>query len=72
MTTKEIKSQNDLRLQSFNAYCIEHPSQRFWQALRNWSAKEYKAEEVLGKKPEIHFIFAGFDQEACEDTFYWD
>lgn len=24
-------------LTSFIAYCKEHPTERFWQALRNWS-----------------------------------
>lgn len=24
-------------VKSFLAYCVEHPEERFWQALRNWS-----------------------------------
>jgi len=25
---------------SFIAYCIQHPEERFWQALKNWSGYE--------------------------------
>ena len=32
---------NQEELQSFTRYCQEHPSERFWQALRNWSNKGY-------------------------------
>lgn len=28
---------NARQLLSFIAYCVEHPEERFWQALRNWS-----------------------------------
>lgn len=28
-------------LVSFVRYCYEHPEQRFWQALRNWSKYTY-------------------------------
>jgi len=67
-----MKDQNVKRLQSFTEYCNQHPKQRFWQALRNWSAKEYLKEEEIGKKAQINYIFAGFDETAFEDTFYWD
>lgn len=29
-------SRNQLSLDSFSQYCLEHPEQRFFQALRNW------------------------------------
>lgn len=28
-------------LRSFIAYCVSHPDQRFWQALRNWSGHNF-------------------------------
>lgn len=28
-------------LLSFIKYCIAHPQERFWQALRNWSGSPY-------------------------------
>ena len=33
----KTKSKNRKVLESFIEYCIAHPEQRFWQALRNWS-----------------------------------
>lgn len=66
------KDKNAKELYSLCDYCLQHPEERFWQALRNWSFQYYKDEFPDGTKPEIHYIFAGFDQEACEDTFYWE
>jgi hypothetical protein len=34
-------SQNSEVLRSFVAYCYANPSQRFWQALRNWSGAAF-------------------------------
>ena len=48
-------------LASFSAYCKAHPEQRFWQALRNWSA--------------FAFIYAGYcvvEAEGLKDTFYME
>jgi len=33
----KTKSKNRKVLESFIEYCIVHPEERFWQALRNWS-----------------------------------
>jgi hypothetical protein len=30
------KTRNSEVLQDFIDYCIKHPDERFWQALRNW------------------------------------
>ena len=32
-----MKNKNIKLLKDFNKYCIARPSQRFWQALRNWA-----------------------------------
>jgi predicted O-methyltransferase YrrM len=48
----------------FLKYCIEHPEQRFWQALRNWT------HDILHK--DIQYIAAGKTMDTLEDTFYWD
>jgi hypothetical protein len=50
-------SKNGKVLQSFIDYCVAHPYQRFWQALRNWSASS--------------FIFAS-KAGVVKDTFYWE
>jgi hypothetical protein len=48
-------------LASFTAYCAENPSQRFWQALRNWSG----AHQILAAK----FSIPG---NVKMDTYYWE
>jgi len=40
------------------AYCQAHPTERFWQALRNWSGAAF-------------IIFEDGDGNG-EDTFYWN
>lgn len=50
-------------LSDFVAYCKAHPTERFWQAVRNWSGH--------------NFIMAANTRELnhpdCDikDTFYW-
>ena len=56
MTNKNIKL-----LKDFKKYCVKHPEQRFWQALRNWSG--------------FAFIYANKDtriNDAGQDTFYFE
>jgi hypothetical protein len=45
---------------SFKRYCISHPEERFWQALRNWSS--------------YNFIWVSGDLERTDlkDTFYFE
>jgi hypothetical protein len=50
-------TRNSEVLKSFTEYCLAHPDDRFWQALRNWST--------------FPFIFAG-DPDDNHDTFYWE
>ena len=51
-------------LNSFIKYCKEHPHERFWQALRNWSG--------------FHFIYGSNKCSAMEkvddlkNTFYYE
>jgi len=35
------ENKNNKVLESFAAYCKAHPTERFWQALRNWSAYNF-------------------------------
>jgi len=45
-------------LDSLVEYCQNHPEERFWQALRNWS--------------KWSFIYASNKMCLdCLDTFYW-
>lgn len=59
MIPTELVNKNEKVLNSFIDYCINHPDQRFWQALRNWSG--------------YYFIYAAshmFSDEGLVDTFY--
>ena len=53
------KSKNYDLLQSLTTYCLAHPEERLWQALRNWSG--FNAIFVLDEKAE-----------DLKDTFYWE
>ena len=52
-----------IKLNSFVAYCIANPEQRFWQSLRNWAGVNF----ILFSKKPPHLIDSGND---LEDTFY--
>jgi len=45
-------------IDDFAAYCKANPSQRFWQALRNWSGHNFI---LVSKKNE----------GDTQDTFHW-
>ena len=47
-------------LKSFVDYCLAHPQERFWQALRNWSKFNYIYTS--------DYLIAG--DETLSDTFY--
>ena len=50
---------NKETLADFVAYCEAHPSERFWQAIRNWSGHNF----VLVSK---------LNGSDTQDTFYWN
>ena len=56
-----MKSKNSEVLRDFVAYCIAHPEERFWQALRNWVRAPYifigdhLGSEVQGGKDTFYF-----------------
>jgi len=47
-------------LRDFTAYCLANPSERFWQALRNWSGHNFIL--VSPSKDDL---------KQSRDTFYW-
>jgi hypothetical protein len=55
------KSKNKGKLESFIKHCQDHPEDRFWQALRNWSEYTF----IYGSKEPTNI-----DIDALEDTFY--
>ena len=53
------KTRNEDVLADFVKYCEDNPTQRFWQALRNWSGHR--------------FIWAYDDKDDLgSDTFCWE
>jgi hypothetical protein len=58
-----MATKNSEMLRDFIDYCVDHPEERFWQALRNWSG--------------WHLVMVSNDSDATdnhaiEDTFYWE
>ena len=53
-------TRNSAVLADFVGYCKSNPTQRFWQALRNWSAYNY----ICTSNRHIN--------GAYNDTFYWE
>lgn len=51
-------------LQDFTKYCLKHPEERFWQALRNWLKVDY----ILVAKLSLNEKDRWEDEE---DTYYW-
>ena len=51
-----VQSNNHKILQDFALYCLEHPEERFWQALRNWA--------------KVGYIYSGDNPNKLKDTFY--
>jgi hypothetical protein len=65
-----MKNKNLDLLTEFSAYCAEHPEQRFWQALRNWSgADNIMAAGTPGLDAEDQYELA--DTHNTHDTFFW-
>jgi hypothetical protein len=60
-------TRNGKLLESFAGYCKQHPEERFWQALRNWSGRNFVFVSDTG--PHDLMTFSTTD---LEDTFYWE
>jgi hypothetical protein len=65
-------TRNSKVLRDFVAYCEAHPTDRFWQALRNWSGHSF----IYAVPPTPTGEVSSNDWErefrgAC-DTFYWE
>lgn len=54
-------SENEELLASFTEHCRKYPTERFWQALRNWSGRNYVL--VCDNKDLVRGEYS--------DTFYW-
>ena len=60
-----MDNKNEKTLADFTEYCLDHPQQRFWQALRNWSNYDF----IYGSnKPDN--MSEVMSDEYLEDTYY--
>lgn len=61
-------------LESFQEYCLAHPEQRFWQALRNWAGAEFVYIQLDGRRADgIVWVMgdeAEYERTEIFDTFY--
>jgi hypothetical protein len=60
--SEKLKTRNSELLESFMDYCLSHPEQRFWQALRNWSGWSFVFVGNMGEDGLVHPV----------DTFHWE
>lgn len=58
-------TRNGRTLFDFVCYCIQHPDERFWQALRNWSGYGF----ILTTNTVPYEIN---EETPVLDTFYWE
>ena len=73
-------TKNSETLADFTEYCKDHPDQRFWQALGNWSGYPFIfVGDLKPKLPEGVEVFPELTEEnligivkslGLEDTFY--
>lgn len=61
-------TRNSKVLEDFTRYCIEHPEERFWQALRNWSG----AAGIFFADGEYCELLSDRTGDGLDDTFYWE
>lgn len=54
---------NKKLLDDFTAYCVSHPGERFWQALRNWARVEF----LYASKISLDNVVS---TRSALDTFY--
>ena len=59
-------NKNKKLLDSFVAYCQQHPEERFWQALRNWSRANYILMVMEGQLPRDTFYMEDKNGEPCD------
>lgn len=72
-------NKNQESLLEFIKYCFEHPQERFWQALRNWSQYYFifgwRPKKPLRMKEDGNHYVEGIEEMekmGLEDTFYWE
>lgn len=71
-------NKNQKLLNSFVKYCKEHPEERFWQALSNWSKFGYifglDVKNIPNDK-KLRFMAEGsleLEEMGLKDTFYFE
>jgi len=68
---QEKISRNEKVASSFTQYLMEHPEQRFWQALRNWAGVGFVYTQKTGQFLVKANAMDGQDVQLV-DTFYFE
>lgn len=72
-----MNSRNEELMKSFSDYCMKHPEQRFWQALRNWAREEVDGDINFIMVAPIEYMTTVMDGDLdhatnlLQDTFNW-
>lgn len=74
------ENKNKEKLASFIKYCLDHPEEKFWQALRNWSNYYFiftwrpRQPLRLNNKDGNYYVdgLEELSKLGLEDTFYFD
>lgn len=66
MANNPMDNRNQELLKDFTEYCVSHPTERFWQALRNWSEVPFI---IASQEPVFNL---GGNVDPLKDTFYWE
>lgn len=71
-------NKNKDKLLDFITYCFDHPEERFWQALRNWSDAYFifwwRPRKPLTLGEDGNYYVEGIEEMkkvGLEDTFYF-
>lgn len=55
-------------LDSFTQYCVDHPDERFWQALRNWCGWPFVYVSVNSEDEIDGYVRDTFDWEVNREV----
>ena len=64
------RTKADPFLGQFLRYCMEHPDERFWQALRNWSQFKAIYGMTVGAPTDLELSEESRSKVIIHDTFY--
>lgn len=70
LSPNQLTDMENDKLKSFVKYCEEHPTERFWQSLRNWADADYiLLAHASNKKGVLESVMLDGIKLYVEDTF---